>query len=118
MEFFIFIIIMGAVAGPVIWLLVWIFIIRKAVQVVNDHVQEYEREQRELAELIQRGLQFRGRQMPPELNQQVLTKLMTMKNHMAQMNNLQRQKYETNMSGMMNSVIGAGFTNFNPSSFY
>ena len=115
MDWLIILIIIVAVASPIIGIIFWIFVIKAVV----DHVKAFERDQRELADLINRySNQAQTGQLPQGINQQVISRLMSMQNHMNQMNDLQRQKYETKMSGMVSSVTGAGFTNFDPNSFY
>ena len=115
MEFFIILIIILAIAGPILSLLFWIFIIKMAV----DHVQAFEKDQRKLMNLInQYSAKGKHSDIPPEINQQVISKLMSMKNHMNSMDHLRRQQYETKMSGMISNVTSAGFTNFDPGSYY
>ena len=115
MEWIIILIIILAIVGPIVSLLFWGFIIKAAI----DHVQAYEKEQAELMKLVKRysKKKYHG-QIPHEINNQMASKLMSMKNHLNQMDDFRRQQYETKMSGMINNVTSAGFTNFDPNSLY
>lgn len=115
MEWIIIIIVVIAVLSPIVGLLFWYFVIRAVV----NHAQAFEKEQRDLIRLINKYSQenYSG-QVPTNVSNEVYRKLSSMQNHMGQMDHLRRQQYETKMTGMTSSVIGAGFTNFDPSDYY
>ena len=106
---------MIAVLSPIAGLLFWYFVIKTVV----NHFNAYENEQRELMRLVNKYSKqnYQG-QIPTKVNDLVRSKLMSMQNHIGQMDYLQRQQCETKMSGMTSSVIGAGFTDFDLSTYY
>jgi uncharacterized membrane protein YqiK len=115
MEWLIILIIVLSIVGPIIGIIFWVLVIKAVV----NHVQAFERDQRKLMDLVSRySKQAKTGQLPPGVDQQVMNKLMSMRNHMNQMDDLRRQQYETKMTGMISSVTGAGFTNFDPGSFF
>ena len=115
MEWFIILIIIVAVTGPIISVLFWYFLIKSAV----NHVQAFEEEQAELKKLVKRysNKTYQG-QIPLVISNRVVSKLMSMKNHFNQMDHIRQQSYDTKMSGMIGDVTSAGFTNFDPGSLY
>ena len=115
MELIIILIIIVSVLGPVIGILFWVFIIKAAI----NHVKAFEKDQRKIMNLINRySEEAKQGHVPPEINQQLSSNLMNMRNHLNQMDHLRRQQYETKMSGMISNVTSAGFTNFDPGSLY
>ena len=115
MEFLIILIIIISIVGPILTVLFWVFVIKAAV----NHVQAFEKDQRKFMNLVNRYSKDAKRgQVPPEVNQQLMSKLMNMRNHMNQMDQLRRQQCETKISGMVSDVTSAGFTNFDPGSLY
>ena len=115
MEWRIILIIIVSVAGPIISILFWVFVIKVAV----NHAQAFEKEQAALRKLVKHysKKKYRGK-IPPKINSHVTTKLMSMKDHMNSMDSLRQQKFQTKMDGMISNVTGAGFTDFDPSSLY
>lgn len=115
MEWIFIIFIAIAILSPIVGGLFWYFVIRTVV----NHAQAFEKEQRDLMQLINKYSQenYSG-QVPSNVSNEVYRKLANMQNHKGQMDYLRQQQFETKMTGMTSSVIGAGFTNFDPSSYY
>ncbi len=115
MEAIFIIVIVISVLSPVVGLIFWYFVIKAAI----NHVSAFEKEERDLMRLINQysNENYKG-QIPSKINYQVKSKLMSMQNHLGQMDSLRQQQYETRISGMTSSVMNAGFTDFDPSSFY
>ena len=114
MEWLIILIIVLSIVGPIIGIIFWVLVVKAVV----NHVQAFERDQRKLMDLVNRhSKQAKTGQLPPGVNQQLMTRLMSMRNHMDQMDSVRRQQCETRIDGMISNVTAAGFTNFDPDSF-
>jgi predicted membrane protein len=125
MDTLIIVILIAFVIGAIILKVVfWGFIIKLFV----DHISKFNEDEQALYQLLnqynaiqqtKRKVKGIGKAHSPSVTEmEIYSRLADMQSHLGQMNNLQRQKYETRMSGMMGSVINAGFTNFNPSDYY
>ena len=91
MEWFIILVILLSVGGPIIGIIFWIVVIRAAV----NHVQAFDKEQRKLMKLAdQYAKKAKKGKVPPQVNQQMMNQLMNMRSHVNQMNGLRRQQYE------------------------
>lgn len=115
MEWLIILFIFLSVAGPIIGIIFWIVVIRAAV----THVKAFDKEQRKLMKLADKyAKKAKKGNVPDQVNQQMMNRLMNMKNHANQMNGFRRQQYEAKINGMVSNVVGQGFTDFDPSSYY
>lgn len=122
--FFVFIILI-VIGGIIVKVMFWGFVVRFFI----NYASKFEEEERQLYALINQysiSQQGAGKskkkhakiEMSDREKQQILTRMNRMQSHLSHMDSFQKQRYETRMSGMIGSVSGAGFTNFNVSDYY
>ena len=109
----------------IIKILFWGFVARLFI----NYASKFEAEERQLYALInqystQQKVAGKGKkkdvklELPNKDMQQILARMNSMQSHLNHMDSFQKQRYETRMSGMIGSVTGAGFTNFNVGDYY